>query len=83
MNIKMIDVLLCALEAQADKVKFLLDDNAEYQRVCQIITSVEHDDPITYEDKVFVRDALRDILFPAVGLNYEAVFRANFMTALP
>lgn len=82
-NIKMIDVLLCALEAQADKVEFLLDDNAEYQRVCQIITSVEHDDPVTYEDKVFVRDALRDILFPTVGLNYEAVFRANFMTALP
>ena len=76
-----IDKLLRTLEKRADELNIDIDNHADYQRVCQIVTALDFHDPVTYEDKLFVRNALRDILFPLVRLNYHAVYIHLFGTA--
>lgn len=81
MNVRMIDRLLKYLEAKADVIGYLLEVDEDYLRVCKIVTAFDFGDRITYEEKLFVRDALRDRLFPAVNANYENAFWSLFPEA--
>ena len=78
---KTIDILLKALEKRADELHIDIDNRTDYQRVCAVITMFDVGDPVTYEDKLFVRDTLRDVLFPLVRLDYQAMFISLIGTA--
>lgn len=71
---KLIDDLLVILEKKTESIGFDIDNNPIYIRVCVILTDMDFDEPVTEEDKLFVRDGLRDVLFPVMGLDYDLVF---------
>lgn len=83
MNVRMIDILLKELEEKACEIHYCIDRDFYYIQICDIVTRMDMGEKISFKEKVFVRDALRDNLFPIVGLNYERVFRRHFMTAFP
>lgn len=83
MNPRMIDILLKELEKRANEIHYYIDKDFHYAQICDIVARMDMGEKISFKEKVFVRDALRDNLFPAVGLDYERTFRRHFMTAFP
>lgn len=83
MNVRMIDILLQEIETKAHELNLTINRDLHYIQVCDIVARMDMGEKITYKEKVFVRDTLKNILFPAVGLKYETVFRFHFMTAFP
>lgn len=73
----LIDKLLKILERKADEVDYDLDNNADYLRVCAIVTAMDFHEPITFDDKEYVWNALRQVLYPAVGLDYDMIYQAS------
>lgn len=69
MNTKAIDYILFAIQQKADLMGYNLDECADYNRVCEIVTDFEMSKPISFEDKKFCADTL-DTLCQALGLNY-------------
>lgn len=83
MNVRMIDILLKEIEEKARAINFIIDKDSYYIEICDIVTRMDMGEKVTYKEKIFVRDTLKNILFPAVGMDYETVFRLHFMTAFP
>ena len=74
MNVKRIDVLLHILEMEADSIGFQIDKNPSYLAVCEIVTKFEMEpEKVQFHEKVFVRDTLREYLFPTLKLNYDKI----------
>ena len=78
---KTIDILLKALEKRADELHIDIDNREDYRKICVLVTAFEFGDPITYDDKLYIRDTLRDVLFPLVRLDYRAMFISLIGTA--
>ena len=74
MNVKRIDVLLHILEMEADSIGLQIDKNPSYLAVCEIVTKFEAEpEKVQFHEKTFVRDALREYLFPVVKLDYDRI----------
>ena len=54
-----IDYIIKAIEQKADAIGYDIDNNPDYQQMCQIVTDYDHDgiEP-TFEQKVFCADTL-------------------------
>lgn len=69
-----IDKLLRALEKRADNLQIDIDSHADYQEICRLLALMDFGEPVTYEEKLYMRNALRDTLFPLVKLDYNIVY---------
>lgn len=71
MKTKAIDFIIKAIERKADEVGYNIDENADYRRMCQIVTDFDYDGKVpTHEEKVFCAELLKD-LCTMVGLRYD------------
>ena len=73
MKTKAIDYIIKTVERKADEVQFNIDENADYRKVCQIVTDFDYDGKIpTFEEKVFCANTLQN-LCSFFGLQYDVL----------
>ena len=70
MKVKVIDVILKAIEVAADNAGWKLDENSAYCEVCQIVTDFDYNGIIpTFEQKQFCAEML-EVFCALLGINY-------------
>lgn len=73
MKTKAIDYIIKAIERKADEVGFNIDENANYRRMCQIVTDFDYDGTVpAYKEKVFCAETLQN-LCSFLGLQYDVL----------